>query len=266
MTETTKKRTLSHNLFLPIRGLYKVHIFLCFALWLLLFYPVLYYYLKNAKRLRGAFPIIKIYTHIFHTLSLLPPRIKGTQNFPVSGAYLVCFNHGSFLDITNAYNVMKDYFVFVGKKELKQWPLFQIFFLSEMNILIDRKSRIDAYKGFVKMGEELEKGNPVAIFPEGTMTKKGWEMNTFKPGAFITAIQKQVPIVPITYLTHWKRIENGGFWHGIVSPGFCDVIIHPPISTIGLLKTDVEILSQQVFDIINAPLIAANTKKSKLVH
>lgn len=255
MAEDSKERSFIHYMMMPVRIIYKLHIFFSFATWLLLFYPLMYFFLKDSKRLRTAFWIIKAFTFTFHCFALIPPRVRGKSNFPKTGAYLVCFNHGSFLDITNAYNVMTDYFVFVGKKELKKWPLFQVFFLSEMNILIDRKSRIESYRSLVKIGEELEKGNPVALFPEGTMTKKGPEMNDFKSGAFVIAIQKQVPIIPVTYLTHWKRIENGGFWHGFVSPGWCDVLIHEPISTIGLTKGDVDILSQKVFEVINAPLI-----------
>ena len=252
--EMTKKRNFLHYFFLPFRVVYKIHIFFSFAITLILFYPVLYYFLKDSKRLRTAFKILKVYTHIFHTLALIPPRVKGVKNIPETGPYLVCLNHGSFLDITNAYNTLPYYFIFVGKKELKKWPLFQIFFLSDMNILVDRQSKIGSYKSFLQIGEQLEKGNPVALFPEGTMTKNAPYMNPFKSGAFVVAIQKQVPIIPVTYVTHWKRIENGGFWHGKVSPGFCLAIIHEPISTIGLKKGDEDTLSEKVWKIINAPL------------
>lgn len=253
-TLVTKKRSLLHYLLLPLRVIYKIHIFLMFVLSLLLFYPVLYLFLKDAKRLKTAFWIIKVYTHVFHNFALIPPRVKGAANFPATGPYLACFNHGSFIDITNAYNVMPRYFIFVGKKELKKWPLFQVFFLSEMNILIDRQSKIGSYRALMKIAEEIDKGNPVALFPEGTMTKKSPEMNDFKPGAFVVAIQKQVPIVPVTYVTHWRRIENGGFWHGFVSPGFCEVIVHEPVYTKGLGKADEDALAKKVHDIIYAPI------------
>lgn len=254
ITAQAKKRSVLHYIFLPIRVIYKIHIFLAFVSTLLLFYPVLYFFLKDATRLKTAFWIIKVYTHVFHNFALIPPLVKGRKNFPETGPYLTCFNHGSFLDITNAYNVMPRYFVFVGKKELKKWPLFQVFFLSEMNILIDRQSKIASYRALMKIAEQIDNGHPVALFPEGTMTKKAPEMNEFKSGAFVVAIQKQVPIVPVTYLTHWRRIENGGFWHGFVSPGFCEVIVHEPVYTTGMGKSDEEALAQKVHDIINAPL------------
>lgn len=247
-------KSVAHYIFLPLRVIYKIHIFLSFAVTLLLFYPVLYYNLKESKRLRTAFKILKVFTRIFHYLALMPPYTTGVKNIPASGPYLVCLNHSSFLDITNAYNVLPFYFIFVGKKELKSWPLFKIFFLSDMNILVDRQSKIGSYKSFLQIGEQLEKGNPVALFPEGTMTKNAPHMNPFKSGAFVVAIQKQVPIIPVTYVTNCRRIENGGFWHGFVSPGICRTIVHEPILTAGLQKGDEEALAEKVFKIINAPL------------
>ena len=67
-------------------------------------------------------------------------------------------------------------------------------------------------------------------------------------------IQKQIPILPVTFLTNWERLQRAGLFTGKASPGLSKVIIHKPISTAGLTKNDVDLLQAQVREIINEPL------------
>ena len=123
-----------------------------------------------------------------------------------------------------------------------------------MNILVDREKRSGAFRAFKRMAEEIDKGNPLLIFPEGTISKQAPKLTSFKSGAFAMAIQKQIPILPVTFITNWKRLQRGKFFTGQASPGLSEVIIHQPVLTYGFRKNDVDFLQNKVQEIINEPL------------
>jgi 1-acyl-sn-glycerol-3-phosphate acyltransferase len=188
-------------------------------------------------------------------------KVKGAENIPENGAYIICPNHSSFLDIFCIYWIFKKYFVFIGKKEIEKWPLFHIFYTSGMNILVDRESRTGSIGALKRMSKEIDKGNPLVIFPEGTISKNAPLMAPFKSGAFAIAIQKQVPIVAVTFVANWKRLQRSGIWKGKASPGIAEVIIHKPVITKGMDKGNIDQLQNDVKAIISQPF--ANINKNK---
>jgi len=133
----------------------------------------------------------------------------------------------------------------MAKFELNKAPLFRIFF-KDMQISVDRKSRMDAHRAFLRAGEELDAGHSVFIFPEGTIANEG-VLKNFKNGPFKLAIDSQVPILPITFVGNWKLLQNGGFFKSFGRPGFCKAIIHKPINTKGMTEENVVPLREAVY-------------------
>jgi len=181
-------------------------------------------------------------------------KIVGKENIPKNQSYLICGNHSSFLDIPIVYVIFDDYFVFTGKKEFEKWPLFRIFYTSKMNIAVDRNNNKGAMLGFKRMMQTIDDGHPLVIFPEGTISKTAPKLTDFKTGATTLAIQKQIPILPITFTSSWKRLQRKGLWKGMASPGIAEVIIHPIISTKNLKKGDKLALQVSLRNTINEPL------------
>lgn len=126
-----------------------------------------------------------------------------------------------------------------------------------MNILVDRETASGSFKALKRMSHEIEIGNPLVIFPEGTISKDAPKLAPFKSGAFAIAIQKQVPILPVTFITNWKLLSRSGFWKGEAGPGIAEVVIHKPIITNGLKKDDINKIKEEVIAIINGPLALA---------
>jgi 1-acyl-sn-glycerol-3-phosphate acyltransferase len=141
----------------------------------------------------------------------------------------------------------------MGKQELDKAPLFRIFF-KDMNILVDRKNSMASYKAFLKAGKEIEKGHSVFLFPEGTISSAG-KIRPFKNSAFNLAIEKQVPIIPVTFVNNWRHLQNGGFFKSYGRPGICRIVVHQPIPTAGLSEKDLLYLKEEVHRIIAAELI-----------
>ena len=102
--------------------------------------------------------------------------------------------------------------------------------------------------------KRLKKGNSVVVFPEGTIPKNTPQLGNFKSGAFKLAVENQIPIIPITFLDNYKRLEMKGLFSGKAGPGIARAIIHEPIPTIGLTEKDLIPLQDKVYAIINKEL------------
>ena len=140
----------------------------------------------------------------------------------------------------------------MGKQELDRVPLFRIFF-KDMNILVNRENLKSSHRAFVRAGADIDMGQAVFIFPEAGISSNG-KLRGFKNGAFKLAIDKQIPIVPITYLNNWKLIQNGGYFKTTGKPGISRVVVHPPISTKGMNENDLISLRTQVYNTIQNEL------------
>lgn len=197
---------------------------------------------------------MRFYARVLNFFAIVKIKVRGIKNIPVTGSYIICPNHSSFLDIPCIYIIFKKYFVFTGKKEIEKWPLFHIFYTSGMNILVDRSNRAGAFRSFKRMAEEIDRGNPLMIFPEGTISKVAPSLTDFKSGAFAMAIQKEIPIIPVTFITNWKRLQRSNFFSGKAGPGLSEVVIHKPVYTSELKKNDTDFLQNKVREIINEPL------------
>ena len=197
---------------------------------------------------------MRIYGKLWLLCTGIHLKVKGKENIINNQPYIICSNHSSFLDIPCLYVIFNRYFVFTGKKEIEKWPFFKIFYTSGMNILVDRHDKKRAILSFKKMIMVLDSGHPLVIMPEGTISKSAPKLTEFKYGAVSLAIQKQIPILPITFTTNWKRLQRKGLFKGKASPGLSEVIIHPLITTKELSKNDKEKLQSELRNIINLPL------------
>jgi len=235
-------------------GLWKIYIFLWFTILLLILYPFYLLFLLNEKHFKKGFNLLLIHTGILMYLSGIFMQVKNKHYIRKGQAYVITPNHSSYLDIIILYQTFTQYFVFMGKKELAKVPVFNIFF-KKMNITVDRKSATSGKRAMDRCGRELDNGHSVVMFPEGTIPKNVPNMLSFKNGAFKLAIEKQVPVVPITFLSNYKRLEMAGLFSGKAGPGFAKAIIHEPIPTLGMTEEDLGPLRDKVFNIINNQLL-----------
>lgn len=161
-------------------------------------------------------------------------------------SYMFVANHTSMTDIMLMLAVVKNPFVFVGKKELAKIPLFG-FFYKRTCILVDRgnqKSRMEVY---ARAQKRLNQGLSICIFPEGGVPDESIILDEFKDGAFRLAIDHQIAIVPLTFIDNKKRLSYT-FFSG--SPGIMRVTIHPFFETKGKTQEDKKTIRDQVRTII----------------
>ncbi len=132
-------------------------------------------------------------------------------------------NHQNNYDIFLLPNAVPENTVSIGKKSLKWIPFFgQLYWLSG-NILIDRANRSKAMGTIGKAtGKIKQRGISLWMFPEGTRSY-GRGLLPFKTGAFHTAMNADVPVVPVCMSTTHKRIQlnrwdNGTIYIDMLAP------------------------------------------------
>ena len=169
------------------------------------------------------------------------------QTIEPNTSYMFCANHTSMIDIMLMLTVVKSPFVFVGKAELGKIPIFG-FFYKRTCILVDRESPKSRRAVLAEAERRLKSGLSVCIFPEGKVPDdESIVLDKFKNGAFILAIEHQIPIVPMTFFDCKKRFSYTFFSGG---PGILRAKIHSFISTNSLSVSDKKKVNQQTFDVI----------------
>jgi len=232
-----------------------------FIVSLIVLYPLFYVLLLNKKWFPTVFKLKKVWVAWILFITGIIPKVNyqvSKNKLPKTAVY--CANHMSYLDIVLTYYVVPCYFISMAKKEVGNAPLFKIFF-KEMNILVDRKSISASHRAFMQAAQQIDKGNSVFLFPEGGIITNDGQLHNFKNGAFKLAIDKQVPIVPITFLNNWKLFQNGVLMRTQGRPGLSRIVVHKPISTTGMTANDLVSLRTQVHGIIEQELNNYNKKK-----
>jgi len=142
------------------------------------------------------------------------------------GPAIYAANHQTNWDIMVMTGAVRPGVVAVGKKSLLWIPLFGALFYLGGNILIDRGNRSKAIDTILQVVDRI-RGRRISVwmFPEGTRSK-GRGMLPFKTGAFHTALQAKVPVVPVVASSYADQIDLNRWDNG-------EVIVEmlPPVAT-----------------------------------
>jgi 1-acyl-sn-glycerol-3-phosphate acyltransferase len=85
------------------------------------------------------------------------------------------------------------------------------------------------------------------IFPEGRIDEAYPPvLQEFKNGPFRLAIEKNIPIVPVSIINIWQIMWDNGMKFG-TRPGIGEIYVHQPISTIDFGEDSQMHLKEEVF-------------------
>lgn len=176
-----------------------------------------------------------------------PPLITYEERLKKGESYMLVANHTSMLDIMLMLRVSRNPFVFVGKKELVNIPIFG-FFYKRVCIMVDREDSRSRTAVYRRANKRLETGLSICIFPEGGVPEdESIILDSFKDGAFKMAIAHQIPVVPITFYDNKKRFPFK-FFSG--SPGPLRARVHRFIHTKGMDEKEKATLRDKVRNVL----------------
>jgi 1-acyl-sn-glycerol-3-phosphate acyltransferase len=151
-------------------------------------------------------------------------RVKGRENVPATGGFVLTPSHRSMMDILFTARVTPRRVRFMGKASLFKVPLLGAFFsaLGGFPVARDGTDR-KAVRDSVTM---LEAGDVLCVYPEGTR-QHGPKIQPLQPGAAYLALRAGVPIVPVGIAGAEEIVRT----HKVPFPRFGRVtmVIGPPI-------------------------------------
>ncbi len=145
----------------------------------------------------------------YFSLIFLPVQVEIKAKLKKNKPHIFLANHFSYLDVAMMGFVPGDV-LFVGKASIRKVPLFGYYF-KKLHIAVDRsriKSRAETMR---RAGEKIDRGSGIVLFPEGGIyTQDPPRMVPFKNGAFRLAMEKQIPVVPVTLAYNHLILPDDG--------------------------------------------------------
>ena len=173
--------------------------------------------------------------------------------------YVFMSNHISAADIWALYAVLPVRVRMIAKKQLGSIPFFGWALRAGRFVFIDRQDPHSAKRSMDEAAKRIREGVSVLLFPEGTRSRDG-SLKPFKKGGFHLAITAGVPIVPVAVRGTYDLLPPNTWW---VRPGPVEVILAPPVPTVGMTDADrarvLELVRAEVAARVGEPPALAST-------
>jgi 1-acyl-sn-glycerol-3-phosphate acyltransferase len=137
-------------------------------------------------------------------------RVEGVERLPATGAVVFAANHSSYLDAVALFAAVPRDFRFVGKSELRAWPLVGTVIRRVGHLTVERGDPTRSVEDAGRVSAAIRGGTSLAFFPEGTFLE-GPRLLPFRLGAFKAAVEAGCPVVPIT-IRGTRAILPAGAW------------------------------------------------------
>lgn len=125
------------------------------------------------------------------------PTIKGLENIPADGSFILVPNHQSFIDaplvISGLNKATLSSTYFYAKRDHVNNPLARLIARNHNVIVMDMRTLSESIQ---QLAEVLRQGGGLVIFPEGTRTRTG-DVGPFKKTFAILASELKVPVIPV---------------------------------------------------------------------
>ena len=164
--------------------------------------------------------------------SYIRVHVAGLDKLPEKGAFILAANHSSHLDSASVITAVNSFLrksgrrcYIAGAKDYFFNTRIKSIFFGDICDTIPFDRAADGVEGLRLCGVTLAAGNPMLIFPEGTRSVTG-EIQTFKIGVALLAVQAGVPIVP-TYIHNTFDLFPKG--SRVIRPGLIEISIGDPI-------------------------------------
>ena len=158
----------------------------------------------------------EMWEHIRYTMTLavnasnVDLQVFGTENLPAEGGFMLYGNHQGLFDVMAIATSCPAPLGIVYKKELKDVPLLKQIYACTNSFAMDREDVRQSLRVIQNVTAEVCKGRNYVIFPEGTRSKKGNEMNEFHGGSFRAAVKAKCPIIPMAFIDSFRPLDEKG--------------------------------------------------------
>jgi 1-acyl-sn-glycerol-3-phosphate acyltransferase len=178
--------------------------------------------------------------------------VSGLERLEHGRTYVFVANHQSIYDIPIVFRTLPFQLRIIAKASLGSIPFLGWHLRRTGHMLVDRR-RPDPVRIFEWASRLTTQGLSLIVFPEGTRSADG-RVARFKGGSFHLALEAGLPVVPIS-ITGSRHVMLKG--RLATYPGHVRLVVHEPIDTAGLTRSDAKAFAQRVRDIV-APAAEAD--------
>ncbi len=159
-------------------------------------------------------------------LTFTPLEVLGREQLPPPGRpFVLAANHSSYLDALALIEAIPRPLCYVAKRELAG-PRYSRWFLERLDTLfVERFDLKRSAAEAEQLGAAVAAGHSLAFFPEGTFRSEPGLL-PFRMGAFVTAAEGGLPLVPLTLNGTRRLLGGGSLWP---RPSRIRVVIGPPL-------------------------------------
>ena len=170
------------------------------------------HYAKNTDK----YPELEQWQHIQYILRLavkggnIDLKVTGLENIPTEEAFMMYANHQGMFDVLAIAATCDEPLGAVLKKELYDVPFLHQIALCTRSYAMDREDVRQSLTVIQNVTEEVKKGRNYLIFPEGTRSKLGNQMQEFHGGSFRCATKSKCTILPVALVDCFKVLDQKG--------------------------------------------------------
>ncbi len=190
--------------------------------------------------------IARVWAKCLLVASGIKVTVKGLSNINPAESYIFMPNHVSNFDIPVLLAHLLVQFRWLAKAELFKIPVFGHAMQRAGYISIDRSDRTSAIRSLKKAGTMIRNGVSLLIFPEGTRSYDN-NIQPFKKGGFVLAVDSGVPIVPVIIHGTWPIMPKKKI---LVKPGNVVLEVAKPIDTSNYTVKTKDVLMEKVRTVI----------------
>lgn len=170
-----------------------------------------------------------IWARMFCRMSFVSVEVSGRENIDPDTSYVFVANHQGAYDIFSLFGYLGHNFRWMMKESLRRIPIVGWACKASGQIFVDNSS-VSATKRTMQEAEnQLRGGMSLTVFPEGARTWDG-NMRKFKKGAYLLAVEFNLPVVPVTIDGAFDVLPRFKF---LPRPGHIKITIHTPIQPSG---------------------------------
>ncbi len=200
--------------------------------------------LLTRDRWRGINSTISAFTQVASALADVKVAVmQGREHLHSHRPAVFLINHQSdMLDLFVCGSLLREDVTGMAKKEAASMPILGQIVNYTQFALVDRGDPAQAREALAHAVGRIHEGISIVVAPEGTRSASP-SVGRFKKGGFHLAHQAEVPIVPIVIRNSGQLMTPAS---RSVRSGVIEVIVHPPISTEGWTKADIDRTAKEV--------------------
>lgn len=135
-------------------------------------------------------------------------EVHGVENLPSENGFILFPNHQGLYDMLALIEASPKPLSVIVKKEASNLILVKQVVNALNGFFIDRQDIKASMNIIMQMTENVKKGFNYVIFPEGTRSREGNKLLSFKGGTFKSAVNAKCPIVPVALIDCFKPFDE----------------------------------------------------------